>query len=232
MSPDPRPLLPASPGSRIDVIRQWLVGTFVGRAFLVGASVKLVAFLLSLILGRSRGLNAFDAIGDVALVAATIALGYRLYVDVKRRLLWRVRRKLIVSYIFIGFVPMLLIISFFMVSGALLFFNVSAYMLRTRIATLVDQTRFLAQTAALEMQRAQTPKDVAATLARRQAAAVRRYPMVSYAFVPAGTPCRNSPAARPAAAVEVAGPWAHLPAPSSVPNWLNCRDYVSLITTP
>ena len=44
--PDPRPLLPPSPASRIDVIRQWLVGTFIGRAFLVGASVKLVAFLL------------------------------------------------------------------------------------------------------------------------------------------------------------------------------------------
>ena len=73
MSPDPRPLLPASPGSRIDVIRQWLIGTFVGRAFLVGASIKLVAFLLALILGRSRGLDAFDAIGDIALVAATVA---------------------------------------------------------------------------------------------------------------------------------------------------------------
>jgi len=204
---------------------------FVGRAFLVGASVKLVAFLLSLILGRSRGLDAFDAIGDVALVAATIALGYRVYVDVKRRLLWRVRRKLIVSYIFIGFVPVLLIISFFMVSGALLFFNVSAYMLRTRIATLVDQTRFLAQTAALEMQRAQTPKDVVATLERRQAAAVRRYPMVSYAFVPAATPCRDA-RARQASAAEVAGPWAHLPAPRSVPDWLQCRDYASLIATP
>jgi hypothetical protein len=143
MSPDPRPLLSASPGSRIDVIRQWLIGTFVGRAFLVGTSIKLVAFLLSLILGRSRGLDAFDAIGDIALVAATIALGYRLYVDVKRRLLWRVRRKLIVSYLFIGFVPVLLVIAFFLVSGTLLFLNVSAYVLRNRIATVVDQTQFL-----------------------------------------------------------------------------------------
>ena len=232
MSPDPHPLLPASSTSRIDVIRRWLIGTFAGRAFLVGASVKLVAFLLSLILGRSRGLDTFDAIGDVSLVAATIALGYRVYVDVKRRLLWRVRRKLIVSYIFIGFVPVLLIISFFMVSGALLFFNVSAYMLRTRIATLVDQTRFLAQTAALEVHRAETPKDVAATLARRQTAAVRRYPMVSYAFVPAATPCPDLPATRHVAAAEVAGPWTHLPAPNSVPDWLKCRDYASLITTP
>jgi len=95
----------------------------------------------------------------------------------------------------------------------------------------VDQTRFLAQTAALEMQRAQTPKDAAATLARRQAAAVLRYPMASYAFVPAATPCRESPAARQLSAVEVAGPWAHLPAPNAVPDWLKCRDYASLITT-
>ena len=59
-------------------------------------------------------------------------------------------------------------------------------MLRSRIATLVDQTQFLAQTAALEVQRAQTSKEAVDTLARRQAAAVMRYPMVSYALVPAG----------------------------------------------
>jgi phosphoserine phosphatase RsbU/P len=237
MAPDPQRVLPAPPASRVDGgartrVRQWLTGTFVGRALLVGASVKLIAFLLSLVAGRSRGLDAVDAIGDIALVAATVAFGYRVYLDVKRRLLWRVRRKLIVSYIFIGFVPVLLIISFFLVSGALLFFNVSAYMLRTRIATLVDQARFLAQSAALDMQRAQTPKDVAATLERRQAGAVQRYPMVSYAFVPAAVPCRATPITRHAPAAEVAGPWAHLPAPGSVPEWLQCADYASLITTP
>ena len=74
-----QPLLPpANAGSRARVLRAWLVGTFVGRALLAGAAIKLVAFLLALVLGSSRGL---DAIGDLALVAATIALGYRLYVD-------------------------------------------------------------------------------------------------------------------------------------------------------
>ena len=224
------PLLPpANSGSRIQAVRAWLTGTFAGRSLLVGVAIKLVAFLLSLLLGRSRGLEALDAIGDVALVAATIALGYTIYVDVKRQLLWRVRRKLILSYIFIGVVPVLLIISFFLVSGALLFFNVSAYMVRGRIATLVDQTRFLAQTAALEMQRAQTSNEVVDTLARRQAAAAMRYPMVSYAVVPEGQACGNS--ARPSFAAQVAGPWAHMPAPSSVPEWVGCRDYASLITT-
>jgi len=191
------PLLPpANSASRARAVRAWLTGTFAGRSLLVGVAIKLLAFLLSLLFGRSRGLDALDAIGDVALVAATIALGYTIYIDVKRQLLWRVRRKLILSYIFIGVVPVLLIISFFLVSGALLFFNVSAYMVRGRIATLVDQTRFLAQTAALEMQRAQTPKDVAATLARRQAYPFRYQRRVSrparlFPPMPFASPCRR-----------------------------------------
>ena len=36
----------------------------------------------------------------------------------KRRLLWRVRRKLIISYIFIGFIPAMLIVAFFLLGGA------------------------------------------------------------------------------------------------------------------
>ena len=39
----------------------------------------------------------------------------------KRRLLWRVRRKLILSYIFIGVVPALLIVVFFLLGGLLFF---------------------------------------------------------------------------------------------------------------
>ena len=215
MLPDPHPLLRPSRASRLDVIRQWLVGTFVGRAFLVGASIKIVAFLLSLIVGRSRGLSAFDAIGDVALVAATVALGYRLYIDLKRRLLWRVRRKLIVSYIFIGFVPVLLVIAFFLVSGTLLFLNVSAYVLRNRIATVVDQTQFLAQTAAIEVQRAQNERELADTLARRQSAAERRYPMVSYAVVPAPPGCVTSTHRKPLPPA-IAGPWSHMAPPKTM----------------
>jgi serine phosphatase RsbU (regulator of sigma subunit) len=229
--PSDTPQLPsATSGSRVDVVRRWLTGTFTGRAFVVGASIKLVAFFLSLMLGRSRGLEAFDAIGDVALVAATIALGYRLYVDLKRRLLWRVRRKLIVSYIFIGFVPVLLVIAFFLVSGTLLFLNVSAYVLRNRIATVVDQTRFLAQTTAIEVDRAQSARDVADTLARRQTAAVARYPMVSYVVVPAPASCATG-AVRLPLATTIAGPWSHMSPPGSIPDWVKCTDVASVITT-
>ena len=52
--------------------------------------------------------------------------------------LWRVRRKLTLSYIFIGFVPILLIVVFFLLCGLLLFFNVSSYLVQSRVEALVD----------------------------------------------------------------------------------------------
>ena len=45
----------------------------------------------------------------------------------KHRLLWRVRRKLILSYIFIGVVPSLLIVHLFLLGGVLIFMKVIAY---------------------------------------------------------------------------------------------------------
>ena len=106
------------------------------------------------------------------------ALGYRVFVDLKRRLLWRVRRKLTLSYIFIGFVPALLIIVSSWSAGMLLFLNVSCLHAAQRITALVDQTRFLAETAAHRTAgRADHAAKCADMLARRRQAAVARYPL-------------------------------------------------------
>ena len=50
---------------------------------------------------------------------------------VQRRLLWRVRRKLILSYIFIGVVPSLLILGFFLLGTSFMAGTVAAYLFRT-----------------------------------------------------------------------------------------------------
>ena len=93
-------------------------------------------------------------VGSLALLFA-IAYGLtRFTVWAKRRLLWRVRRKLILSYVFVGVVPGVLIICFFLLAGLILCFNVSSYLVQSRIRALTDQARFLAQTAVLEVQRA------------------------------------------------------------------------------
>ena len=95
-------LPPGEPPSRLSAVRAWLTRTFTGRAILAGLLIKLIAFAITRVAGHSKGVDAFDSIGDIALVIAAGVLGYRVYVDAKRRLLWRVRRKLVLSYIFIG----------------------------------------------------------------------------------------------------------------------------------
>ncbi len=93
-------------------------------------------------------------VGSLALLFA-IAYGLtRFAVWSKRRLLWRVRRKLILSYVFVGVVPALLVITFFLLAGLILAFNVSSYLVQSRVRNLTDQARFLAQTVQLEVQRA------------------------------------------------------------------------------
>ena len=69
--------------------------------------------------------------------AATVALAFsvlffltRLIFLVQRRLLWRVRRKLILSYIFIGVVPSLLILSFFLLGASFMAGTVAAHLFR------------------------------------------------------------------------------------------------------
>ena len=181
--PEPLQLPPPSPRPR--AFRSWITGTFAGRAIAIGALIKLLAFILGATLGRSSRIDAFDSIGDVARVVAACVLGYRIYVDATRRQLWRVRRKLILSYIFIGVVPVLLIAAFFLVAGMLLFLNVSAFMLRNRLDALVDETRFLAENAALELQHAQSTQEIEAALNRRQGSAALRHPLASYERVPA-----------------------------------------------
>ena len=155
---------------------------------------------------------------------------YRLTAVPRRRLLWRVRRKLIISYIFIGFVPALLIVAFFILAGLLLFFNVSAHVMETQMRAIEDEARYMARAVAIDLQSARSGDEITARLTRAATADQRRYPLVSYAAVPVSGRCTD-PAGetihldRP----HVAGAWAHQPAPGSVPEWVPCGGYGGLI---
>lgn len=223
-------MLPPASASRSLMIRYWITRTFSGRAMAAGALVKLVAYLLGVLAGRSTAIEIVDTCGDLALVAGAVVLLVRLFTDVKQALLWRVRRKLTLSYIFIGFVPALLIIVFFLVSGLLLFFNIAAYMMRGRIDALVDQARFVAESTVPGLQRARGAEDVRNVLAAREAALAMRYPGASVALVPAAMACGSGTFAAPLpSAVLPVGPWAHLPAPASMPAWITCDGHAGLI---
>jgi serine phosphatase RsbU (regulator of sigma subunit) len=224
--------------SAAGVVRQWLTRTFAGRTLLVGAALKLLVKLTRLMVGASPGLASrflliLDTLGDVALVLGAVLMVRRLLNDVRGVLLWRVRRKLTLSYIFIGFVPVLLLSIFFLTFGLILFFNVSQYVAVSRIDALVDQAVFLADSAASGLQGIENEDDLQRRLRRRQGGAERTYPYASYAIVPTATPCgtgvAQTPSIQPARTI-VVGPWRHVDPPASLPEWVLCQTISGLIT--
>ena len=217
------------PTTRRDAVRAWLTQTFAGRLLSAGVGLKLVAWLGRLAQLQPGLFGAIDTLGGLAILVSAVAIGYRVYALARHRLLWRVRRKLILSYVFIGVVPVLLVAIFFTLGGLLFFFNVSAFMLRNHVTSVVDGARFLAQAAAPTLDPTSTPAQLTAGLVTRQNAAAERYPLVSYVLVPSDGRCGNSNASSPAPQV-VGGPWSHIAAPQSIPTWVPCGGFASLIT--
>jgi sigma-B regulation protein RsbU (phosphoserine phosphatase) len=217
------------PNSRFDAVRDWLTRTFAGRLLLAGVALKLVAWAGRLAQLQAGLFGAIDTLGGLAILVSALSIGYRVYVLARHRLLWRVRRKLILSYIFIGVVPVLLVAIFFTLGGLLFFFNVSGFMLRNHVTSVVDGARFLAQAAAPTLDPASTPAQLTAGLVTRQNAAAERYPLVSYALVPSDSRCASSDARAPAPKV-AAGPWSHIDAPQDIPSWVPCTGFANLIT--
>ena len=110
------PSLPVPPDDSGRTARDLLLRSWPGRLFIVAVIFKILILV-------ARIFGEVPAFLQVLSTAATVALAFsvlffltRLVFLVQRRLLWRVRRKLILSYIFIGVVPALLILGFFLLS--------------------------------------------------------------------------------------------------------------------
>ncbi len=99
-------------------MRHALLRTLPGRAIVIGLAIKLAVFFLRTLAGQMpASVGVFDTAGSIAVASGGGYFLVRGMAFVRRRLLWRVRRKLIISYIFVGFVPAILIIAFFLLGG-------------------------------------------------------------------------------------------------------------------
>ena len=226
----PRALLPAA--DRRAGVSGALLHTLPGRAIVIGLAIKVVIALLARVTGPLPSfLRVVDTVAGLATAAGATFFIFRLSVIAKRRLLWRVRRKLILSYIFIGFVPALLIVAFFLLCGYLLFFNFGSYLVQSRLRALSEQARFLAQSTAVEIQRA-SGLGVDDIVARRQTNAADQFPDLSIAVVPVRRECESANAAAITLPVseQTAGPWAHVDAPRTVPAWIPCSGFSGVLT--
>ena len=204
-----------------------------GRLFIVSAALKVIVALLRLAFGEPGFVGILSTAATIGLIVSVAFFAWRLFVLMKRRLLWRVRRKLILSYIFIGVVPSLLIMVFFLLGGVLIFMNVSAYLFKDGYDAMVDDVKLYAESAASEMSR--SPESASQTFGRIHRNTSRKYPVLSFAYVPvpaaaarAGTSAAGAEAQRttsrePLAGRLTAGPWEHMPAPPTIPAWLLTR---------
>ncbi|HSC27620.1 MAG TPA: SpoIIE family protein phosphatase [Vicinamibacterales bacterium] len=184
-----------------------------GRLFIVSLAVKLLVALLRVFGDLPAFVEVLSSTATIGLIVALLYFGSRLFVLVKTRLLWRVRRKLILSYIFIGVVPALLIAGFFLLAASVASMNVSAYLFKDSYDDVVQDATVLAEAAAREIGR--SPQTTGDTLRRLQenAARSRNYPSLSLVFVP-----------QPGLGSAVrAGAWDHAPAPETVPAWVQER---------
>src|SRR5665213_3114449 len=213
-------------------VQHALFGTLPGRVVVIGVAIRLAVYVAGLALGGVPVLlSVVDTIASIGLAISAAYFAFRLLLYTKRHLLWRVRRKLILSYVFMGFIPVALIASFFLLSGFLLVYNFSSYLVQSRLRAIGDQARFLAQSTALEIQRG-GGRAAAEIITRRQGNADAEYPGLSVAVVPVDRPCaagskRTSSAPLPSTIVS--GPWAHVAPPAELPAWIGCEGFSGLL---
>lgn len=218
------PLLPAppvgtepAPSTRDLLLRSWP-----GRLFLISAAIKLFVVMLGLAWRAPAGVEILGSAATLGLIVSMVYFVWKLITLMRRRLLWRVRRKLIISYVFIGVVPALLIIGFFLLGAGLVSMNVSAYLFKDGYDALVEDVGVLAQAAARDI--SGNPSKTSEILLRSRQVARARHPglAMALAFVPA--PKSSWPAQR----VE----WDHLPPPAEIPTWVGDKDFAGTVAIP
>jgi sigma-B regulation protein RsbU (phosphoserine phosphatase) len=204
--------LPSPDGDPARSVRGLLLTSWPGRLFIISSGVK-IAVAASRLLGETPAvIQLLSAAATVGLIVSVSCFVWRLFALMKERLLWRVRRRLILSYIFIGVVPSLLIVIFFLLGGILIFMNVSAYLFRDGLDKMIADVNLTTDAAASEMSRA--PEAGAQTLRRIHRNASKPYRVLSLVYIPVTADGGERVAL---------GPWQHMPAPTSVPAWLT-RD--------
>ena len=210
MASDAAPrVMPAPPPAPFSPFR-----TLPGRLLvLAGVSIALV-WLLSLVTTIPPVIETFRKVASLALRVSVLWLVVMMLVRYRRQFLWRVRRKLILSYVFLGFVPVVLVVVFASVAGVILHSNTAAYLFYEGLEDLQEEVHQIALGAATEIGTAPVKSEV--VIAGQYVRLAARFRGLSLAVVPVGG----------GGAIAEAGAWRHLAAaPASVPAWLGEKNF-------
>ena len=163
-------------------------------------------------MGRLDGAATIVVVGALGVLVVPLVFG------LQRRLLWRVRRRLILSYIFIGLIPVLLVGLFFLLAGVLTLLSASSYLVELSLDDLVDEARIAANGVVAELQTTQSASRLDLDRYRRSLAA--RHPDASLALQWESVRGR---------VLDLSGPWRHDAAPEVGPPWTQSGRFAGLI---
>jgi sigma-B regulation protein RsbU (phosphoserine phosphatase) len=189
----------------------WFVRTLPGRVFVLSSVLLLVLIVVRLFTALPEFVELFRKVVRVAWFLSLAAVVYLVVSRSSGRFLWRVRQKLILSYVFLGFVPVLLVVTLALVGGMILYINVAAYMYLEGFTDIAGDVTQIAETSASEIGR--TPEAALQTITRKYLTSAQRYPALSIAVLPIADPKQP---------VVTAGAWKHLldGPPQQVPIWI------------
>lgn len=199
---------------RLRALSRALTQSWPGRLLLAGGLTR----ILLLPFGGGGALLAWLDVS--ASLAIAVGLGYVLLRSIgrlRKRLLWRVRRKLIVSYVFIGFVPVLLLVAFFAVIGAMSVLSASAELVRSEIDGVIADVRVAAAAIGAHLS---SGMDAAAALDPLAATLREDHPGATVLILDP-TPAGRPPPARPGS---------DGPRPEAVPEWIGANGFTGLVT--
>jgi sigma-B regulation protein RsbU (phosphoserine phosphatase) len=152
-------------------------------------------------------------------IAALLAyLIIPLIFQLQRRILWRVRRRLVLSYVFIGLIPVVLVGIFFVLAGILTLLSASAYLVNLSFDDLVDEARISANGVVAELRASNGDRRL--DLEAHLDGLAERHPDASMVLVGAIAAEGEE---------TTAGPWQHGPPPTSWPEWLGDDSFSGLV---
>jgi sigma-B regulation protein RsbU (phosphoserine phosphatase) len=229
-----RPAAANAPEPGVQALRRLLLERWPGRSLLGGLAVRLAVALVEWAVGDTWITGAIGILASLAAIVGGAVVVWWLFQRVRTRMLWRVRERLIISYLFIGVVPALLIAAFFLFGTALLVIAMSAYVFMTGVNGVTADARVIARSVTEELERSGGGAAVQEILDRHVARWQPRFPGLSIVVVPRQADVRRRPAMAAAptsgrTSLVRAGAWSHLPPPDRIPAWIEKAGFEYII---
>ena len=201
-----------------------LFRTWLGRTLAISGAVFALLWTAQLFLVLPEGVLVFRRVAAATLLVSGGWLAIGAIAGNWRRLLWRVRVKLLLSYLFLGVGPLVLVLAFALAGAVVLYDTLAAYLVRQGLDDVVAEVQLIAVTTAAEIGR--NPSAAGAVVEVRYANWSPQFPQLSFLVLPAaglvlpaaGLALPEGGGATSAAATS--GPWAHARAPVALPAWV------------